>query len=201
MHSNSPEKSPTDPYQIIFREEERFAREAALALLVTRDLPLWRTAIPGMFLLDFLERGKMIRRIRSYYLPPRSAALAAAQNHGGKPSDEPMTAESLEELHADTADWLRQNEGARQVFFRLVAVLANHYATLAAASGKTFVDLARKAYGGAEAFAAIEQQISSLESEWSSAVKSESNIAPIPEHHMQEFIARRQRRVEQIFSA
>jgi len=201
MNSNNPQKPAPDTYDIIFREEERFAREAALALLVTRDLPLWRTAIPGMFLLDFLERGKMIRRIRSYYLPPRSAALAAAQNPGGKPSGGEMTAESLEELHTDITALLRQNGGSRQALFRLVSALADHYATLAAEDGYTFAALAENAYENAKEFEAIEQQICRLESEWSAAVRSETGIAPIPENHMQEFIARRQRRAEQIFSA
>jgi len=200
MHSGSRQKPP-DPYPIILREEERFAREVALAVLVARDMPMWRTVIPGMFLLDFLERGKMIRRVRSYYLPPRTAAVKAAQSGKGRSLLCRQTpAESLKAIDGTIAPLLQFNGEASQILFQLVETLTRHYAALAAQNGPTFADLVRNTYGQPEAFTVIEQQISRLESDWSAAVKSRTGVVPIPEHHMQELIARRQRRTEQIFS-
>lgn len=198
MHSGSRQK-PADPYPIILREEERFAREVALAVLVARDMPMWRTVIPGMFLLDFLERGKMIRRVRSYYLPPRTAAVKAARSDKGRSLRGQTPAESLKAIDGTIAP-LQFNGEASQILFQLVETLTRHYAALAAQNGPTFADLVRNTYGQPEAFTVIEQQISRLESDWSAAVKSRTGVAPIPEHHMQELIARRQRRAEQIFS-
>ncbi len=199
MNSENPQKNPTDPYKIILQEEERFAREAALSLLVTRPLPLWRTVIPGMFLLDFLERGKMIRRLRRHYMPPRMAALRAARNGIAKPSDAMLSPENPENAPEDLKYLSRFQGRAREILFELVDVLSNHYAALAAADGPAFADLVKNAYDSPRALWTVEDRICRLEYDLNEAVKADNGTAPMPEDHYQEFVARRKRRAEQIF--
>jgi hypothetical protein len=187
------------PYNLILHEEERFAREAALAILVTRPAPVWRSLIPGMFLFDFLERGRMIRHVRRYYMPPRLAALAAAETRKEEGPADGINGASQEGHRDALGPMARLDPQAQKILSNLVALLADHYAALMDAGGKTFSELAKSAYGTEKAFYEKEEEIGRLESEWSAAVKEGKGFSPIPATHRQVLAARRKKRALELF--
>jgi hypothetical protein len=48
-----------EKYKMILMTEEKMAREVTLGVIVTRPLTVWHYIIPGMFIIDFLRRGRM----------------------------------------------------------------------------------------------------------------------------------------------
>ncbi|MCF8111830.1 MAG: NF038143 family protein [Desulfobacteraceae bacterium] len=199
MNTNNRQKASPDPYKIILREEERFAREAALSLLVTRPPPLWRTIIPGMFLLDFLERKKIIRLLRSSYMPPRTVALRAARSSNPKPANEILSEQNRESAPKDLKYLCSFHGRPGHILAELVDALTNQYAALVAEGGATFAELVKNAYNSPKDLWAVEDRICGLEYDWNEAVKADGGKAPFPEGHYQEFVSRRKKRAEQIF--
>jgi hypothetical protein len=51
-----------DKYDIIINAEQQFAREVALGVIYLRSPSVWHYVIPGMFIIDFLRRGSIIRK-------------------------------------------------------------------------------------------------------------------------------------------
>ena len=63
---------------IILAAEEQFAREVILGIIVSRPVSIWKQFIPGMFIIDFLQRTGEIRRFTRYFMFPRKIALTSA---------------------------------------------------------------------------------------------------------------------------
>lgn len=189
-----------DPYRMILAEEEHLAREAALAVLVTRDRPLWRTVIPGMFIFELLARSKMIRRVMRFYMPPREQAAENARQK--EKARLPGNAASLPDRgQAQNAmgELMRFGARAGDLLLQLVETLTGHYAALAAAGGYTFSDLVRNAYPDRQALETVEERICRLEAEWNEAAGSARGGPPMPASCLQELARRRRKRAEQIF--
>lgn len=138
--------------ELIMEAERTLARESALAVLVKRPPAWWRSAIPGMFLFDFLERMGDTRKHTARSLAVRQPALDAARALAeGKPREQ-----AIEELSRGVAVNLASlwpvSGRLQDECIRLAGLLADHYARLLPIEGLGYLELVGKAYGGQDAY-------------------------------------------------
>jgi hypothetical protein len=152
-----------EKYNLILADEEQFAREVTLGVIVTRPLTVWHYIIPGMFIIDFLRRGTAIRRYTKHFMYPRNLALEAARAICEQGDKSTITAHFEE----DVSLWLNElklfSPELVQAHLNLIDVLVEHYTKLLSAEGDAFYLLIEHAYQNRENFAAFIDQITAAE--------------------------------------
>jgi len=143
---------------LILEAEQTLARESALAVLVKRPPAWWRSAVPGMFLFDFLERAGDTRRHGARCMAVRGPALSAARAMaGGLPRDE-ATDQMAREVVMNLAPLWPLSERLQEENIRLAGLLTDHYLRLLGVEGMAYLELVGKAYrerGAYEAFLSL----------------------------------------------
>ena len=159
-----------DKYEIIENGEQQFAREVSLRVIYQRPQTVWHYVIPGMFIIDFLRRGSIIRKYTETFMFPRKLALRAARSLSAGQTradiDSHLATELenwLASLHLDSHDLVKAQTGA-------VNLLIDHYAKLLQAAGDSYYDLIENAYPSRESFEGFLHQISETENEVDSAI-------------------------------
>ena len=165
-------------------EEYSLAREVALGVIIKKPLKAWLYIIPGIFIVDFLRRGKEIRRYGDHYMFPRKLALESihydAENNK---MDDIMSGHERAISNRLTALKLFSEE-IKNMHIALIKFLIGHYQKLIEANGKTFADLVNEAYKDRGQYNAFIEKLSSLEKDIDNAMikllKTKSLIERIP---------------------
>jgi len=157
----SPEMN--NKYRTILAAEEAFARRVALGVHVNRPLKVWRSLIPGMFIIDFLRRSSTIHHYSQAFLHPRNLALNAA--HAKLQQED--EAGIKEQLESQVAQWLSElglnGESLIKKQTEVVSCLCDHYLNLLRQKGETHEDLIRKAYPRPYQFKQFIETLTTLE--------------------------------------
>ena len=152
-----------EKYHMILADEEQFAREVTLGVIVTRPLTVWHYIIPGMFVIDFLRRGSAIRRYTKHFMYPRQLALEAARALSEQEEQSAIPAHFEE----DVSLWLNElklfSPELVQAHLNLIDVLVEHYLKLLSAEGDAFYLLVEHAYQNRENFTAFIDHITAAE--------------------------------------
>ena len=152
-----------EKYHMILADEEQFAREVTLGVIVTRPLTAWHYIIPGIFVIDFLRRGSAIRRYTKHFMYPRQLALEAARALSEQEEHSSIPAHFEE----DVSLWLNElklfSPELVQAHLNLIDVLVEHYSKLLSAEGDAFYLLVEHAYQNRENFTAFIDQITAAE--------------------------------------
>jgi hypothetical protein len=159
-----------EKYQIVLSAEEDFARKVALGVIVTKPLTVWHYLIPGMFIIDFLRRGSVIKRYSDHFIFPRKVAIEVARDimHGAQKDDRMSKAEK------EIKGWLNSLEfysvALESAQIEIVKSLVEHYRTLFMAEGDSYSTLIRNAYGERGKYEAHLSRLTSLEMEVDKAI-------------------------------
>lgn len=149
--------------KLIVAEEYSLAREVALGITVMKPLKAWLYIIPGMFIVDFLRRGKEIRRYGDYFMFPRKLALEAVrQDIIHTEMDEVLSTIEKKVVQGLTALRLLSEE-LKNMYIDLIKLLIEHYEKLMKADGNTYAGLLNEAYSGRDQYEAFLNKLSSLE--------------------------------------
>lgn len=137
----------------IFSVEHTIARESALAVIVGKPSPVWQSAIPGMFIFDFLKRTAAIRKFSSHYMFPRTIAADIVSHFSGR-----------EEIAGQTGQWITDNHpGLAADVADLVELLSTHYTKLVLTDMGTFPDMITAAYPDRDAYGAFLEALDTAE--------------------------------------
>jgi len=136
----------TKKYEIILAEEESFARQVALGVIVQRPPSSWYFLIPGMFIFDFLRRSQAIRRYSELFLFPRKLALDLSDN---APTHDDI-ADAMPQVKEPLNDWLKSHglltDAIIQAHMHQIDLLARHYHRLFHVEGNDYDTLITRAY-------------------------------------------------------
>ena len=192
-----------DKYDIIINAEQQFAREVALGVIYLRSPSVWHYVIPGMFMIDFLRRGSIIRKYTESFMFPRKLALQAARDLSRDntkasmaPSRETEIKSWLTALKLDSQDLvMAQTE--------TVDLLIDHYVKLLQAEGERYYDLIQNAYSSRENFEAHLRQITAAENKVDRAILARVGDNPAVKEKLElearQVENRRQKILEDIF--
>lgn len=192
-----------DRYDIITNAEEQFAREVALGVVYLRPLSVWHYLIPGMFIIDFLRRGSIIRKYTDTFMFPRKLALQAARGLSAGQTrsfiDSYLETELrnwLTSLHLNSHDLIRAQTGA-------INLLIDHYARLLQAEGDSYYDLIQNAYLSRESFEDYLLLITAAENTVDEAILAVAGDLPKIKEKLEiearQVQSRRQKILEEIF--
>jgi hypothetical protein len=175
-----------DKYDIIINAEQQFAREVALGVIYLRSPSVWHYVIPGMFIIDFLRRGSIIRK----YTESDNTKASMA------PSRETEIKSWLTALKLDSQDLvMAQTE--------TVDLLIEHYVKLLQAEGERYYDLIQNAYSSRENFEAHLRQITAAENKVDRAILARVGDNPAVKEKLElearQVENRRQKILEDIF--
>ncbi|MGD2269200.1 MAG: NF038143 family protein [Desulfobacterales bacterium] len=152
-------------YDMIRMAEEQFAREVTLGVIVQKPLKLWQSLIPGMFIIDFLRRGRAIRQYTKYYLFPRNLAFDAARSLG-EGQDQAAVNSRTEE---DVSTWLSSldlnSPDLLQAQLAVVNLLTDHYLKILNTQGNSYALLIKDAYKNRESYLAYLDRLTAAEKE------------------------------------
>ena len=159
-----------DKYEMIIAFERQFAREVTLGVIVQRPPSVWHYLLPGMFIVDFLQRTSAISRYTKYFMFPRQLSIDAAR-HLLQGYDE--SAENSR-IAAEIEKWLNSLHlysirlaSAQQ---HAIDVMIDHYTKLLSAEGGSYLELIENAYGSREAYEAHVRELASSEAEIDQAI-------------------------------
>ncbi len=191
--------------RIILDAEETFARRVALGAIVRRPVKPLLQLIPGMFIVDFLNRTREIRRYTRYYLFPRRTALEKASRAIRGETGE----DTRNDIQRKTRAWLEAaalySEAAQQALEEVVSLLAEHYTRLLGSVGGSHGDLVRAAYETRFQYQAFLKELGSLEGALDEALAHGAADRPGLEQRLQEerhqIEEQRKRDTETIFLA
>ncbi len=156
--------------KLIMEEEYSLAREVALGIIIKKPLKAWLYMIPGMFIVDFLRRGKEIRMYGDHYMFPRKLALEAIQDdEESEKIDDILPGHERSISNRLTALELYSEE-LKNMYITLLKILIDHYQQLISADGNTFADLANNAYKDRVRYDAFLDHLSSLEKDIDNAI-------------------------------
>jgi hypothetical protein len=190
-------------YEMILKEEILFAKNVALQIRALKPQPLWHLLIPFKFLLEFFAAKQEVDRFADSFLMPRKLALDAAHQF--------VMGEDRDRVLASVGNHLRnwlseQKLFSRPVYQKLMAevdVLIDHYVKLLQAEGNSYEVLVRNAYQTREPYAALLQELSTLEKAIDEAVVQMAGGDEIMRKHLtakQEILAEsRARKLRSIF--
>lgn len=130
----------------ILAAETALARECVLAVTVRTAKPVWQTAIPGMFLVDFIARTGAIRRFLKIYLAPRHLAWEVACDDRDETVQARRVLAGLQAILPANAD-----DALGQAWADLVSMLAAHYQRLPREQAVDYHDMLRTAHPEPEA--------------------------------------------------
>jgi hypothetical protein len=159
-----------DRYDIITHAEEQFAREVCLGVVYLRPLSVWHYLIPGMFIIDFLRRGSIIRKYTETFMFPRKLALEGARSLSAGETRAVIDSH----LEGEIKNWLTAHRLDHQDLVKAqketVDLLMDHYLKLLQAEGESYYDLIEHAYSSRENFEAHLQQIAAAENNVDQAI-------------------------------
>lgn len=159
-----------DKYDIITHAEEQFAREVCLGVVYLRPLSVWHYLIPGMFIIDFLRRGSIIRKYTETFMFPRKLALEGARSLSAGETRAAIDSH----LEGGIKNWLTAHRLDHQDLVKVqketVDLLMDHYLKLLQAEGESYYDLIEHAYSSRENFEAHLQQIAAAENNVDQAI-------------------------------
>jgi hypothetical protein len=192
-----------DKYTIIVNAEEQFAREVTLGVIVTRPLTAWHSIIPGMFIVDFLRRGRAIRQYTEHYMFPRKLGLDAAVAEMRGENKKTISPE----LEDNVSFWLESqnlfSSDLTQAHVELIARLKAHYLKLLNSDGDTFNLLIEHAYQNRDNFKQFIDTITSAEKEVDRQVieqrVDEEKVKDKILAEQQQIAKRRQKILEEVF--
>ncbi len=170
--------------KLIMEEEYSLAREVALGIIIKKPLKAWLYIVPGIFIVDFLRRGKEIRRYGDHYMFPRTLALESI-HYDAENNKIDNIMSGHERAISDRLTALELfSEEIKNMYITLIKLLIGHYQKLIEASGKTFADLVNDTYKDRAQYDAFIEQLSSLEKNIDNAMikrlKTKSIIERIP---------------------
>jgi hypothetical protein len=192
-----------DKYDIIVNAEQQFAREVTLGVVYLRPPSAWYYLIPGMFIIDFLRRGSIIRKYTETFMFPRRLALEAARSLSAG-----QTRAAIEpHLESEIKNWLIEHRldspDLVLAHKETIGLLMDHYSKLLQAEGKTYYDLIQHAYSSRENFEAHLQQITAAENKVDQAILARvgeaSEVKEKLQLEAQQVENRRQKTLEDIF--
>ena len=174
-----------DKYDIIIDAEHQFAREVTLGVIYLRPLSAWHYLIPGMFIIDFLRRGSIIRKYTETFMFPRKLALAAARSL----SEDQTRADIDSHLANEIKNWLIAHRLDSQELVvaqkETVDLLIAHYVKLLQAEGESYYDLIQNAYSSRENFEAYLRQIAAAENKVDQAILARVGDNPAVQQKLQ----------------
>ncbi len=154
-----------EKYQMILMDEEKFAREVTLGVIVTRPLSVWHYIIPGMFIIDFLRRGSALRRYTEHFMFPRKLAIDAAQAL----AQGELKTDVLAHIENDTRAWLNSLDlytpELLQAQMAVIKLLIEHYGKLLKVDGFSVYGLIKAAYESRQGFQAFVEELTAAENE------------------------------------
>jgi hypothetical protein len=165
--------------KLIMEEEYSLAREVALGIIIKKPLKAWLYIIPGIFIVDFLRRGKEIRRYGDHYMFPRKLALESIHYDAeSKKMDDIMSGHERSISNRLTALELFSEE-IKNMYITLLKFLIGHYQQLIEAEGETFADLVNDAYKDRAQYDAFLDHLSSLERDIDNTIIKSLNSASL----------------------
>ena len=159
-----------DHFTVIISAEQQFAKEVVLNVLYLRPPKMWQNLIPGMFIFDFLRRGRAIRRYTKKYMFPRHLALDAVRELSAGDGADMVTRRIKERIDAELHPLLQSAPTLADAYYRMVELLTGHYGRLTQARGESYPELVRNAYPTAGEYEHHLNQLADLESEVDKAV-------------------------------
>ena len=152
-----------EKYNLILSAEEQFAREVTLGAIVAKPPSAFYYLIPGMFIIDFLQRGSAIRKYSQHFMFPRKLAVDAALSIIQGEEE----ASARVHVEKDTQAWLSAlklfSEDLLKDHMAFMDVLIEHYLALLKARGDSYYLLVDDAYQNRENFQSILQKITAAE--------------------------------------
>jgi hypothetical protein len=174
-----------DRYDIITHAEEQFAREVCLGVVYLRPLSVWHYLIPGMFIIDFLRRGSIIRKYTETFMFPRKLALEGARSLSAGETRAVIDSH----LEGEIKNWLTAHRLDHQDLVKAqketVDLLMDHYLKLLQAEGESYYDLIEHAYSSRENFEAHLQQIAAAENNVDQAILGKVGDNPVVKDKLQ----------------
>jgi hypothetical protein len=174
-----------DRYDIITHAEEQFAREVCLGVVYLRPLSVWHYLIPGMFIIDFLRRGSIIRKYTETFMFPRKLALEGARSLSAGETRAVIDSH----LEGEIKNWLTAHRLDHQDLVKAqketVDLLMDHYLKLLQAEGESYYDLIEHAYSSRENFEAHLQQIAAAENNVDQAILGKVGDNPVVKEKLQ----------------
>jgi hypothetical protein len=192
-----------DKYDTIVDAERQFAREVTLGVIYLKPPSAWYNLIPGMFIIDFLRRGSIIRKYTETFMFPRRLALEAARSLLAG-----QTRATIDpRLESEIKNWLIEQRldfpDLVLAWKETVELLMDHYSKLLQAEGKSYYDLIQHAYSSRENFEAHLQQITAAENKVDQAILAGIGDSPTVKEKLQleaqQVQNRRQKVLEDIF--
>ena len=174
-----------DRYDIITHAEEQFAREVCLGVIYLRPLSVWHYLIPGMFIIDFLRRGSIIRKYTETFMFPRKIALEGARSLSAGETRAVIDSH----LEGEIKNWLSAHRLDHQALVKAqketVDLLMDHYLKLLQTEGESYYDLIEHAYSSRENFEAHLQQITAAENNVDQAILGKVGDNPVVKEKLQ----------------
>jgi hypothetical protein len=174
-----------DRYDIITHSEEQFAREVGLGVIYLRPLSVWHYLIPGMFIIDFLRRGSIIRKYTETFMFPRKLALEGARSLSAGETRAAIDSH----LEGEIKNWLTAHRLDHQDLVKAqketVDLLMDHYLKLLQAEGESYYDLIEHAYSSRENFEVHLQQIAAAENNVDRAILAKVGDNPVVKEKLQ----------------
>jgi hypothetical protein len=174
-----------DRYDIITHAEEQFAREVGLGVIYLRPLSVWHYLIPGMFIIDFLRRGSIIRKYSETFMFPRKLALEGARSLSAGETRAAIDPH----LEGEIKNWLTAHRLDHQDLVKAqketVDLLMDHYLRLLQAEGESYYDLIEHAYSSRENFEVHLQQIAAAENNVDRAILAKVGDNPVVKEKLQ----------------
>jgi len=192
-----------DKYDIIMDAERQFAREVTLGVIYLRPPSAWYYLIPGMFIIDFLRRGSIVRKYTETFMFPRRLALEAARSLLVG-----QTRDTIDpHLESEIKNWLIEHRlDSRDLLLaqkETLGLLMDHYRKLLQAEGNSVYDLIQHGYSSREDFEAHLQQIAAAENKVDQAILAVVGDDPKVKEKLQleaqQVQGRRQKILEDIF--
>ncbi len=188
---------------MILGEEEQFAREVTLGVIVERPVKIWSTIIPGMFIIDFLRRQSTLRKYVKYFMFPRKKAIRVAQALLQGEQKAMLVAQAKE----DTRTWLTSlgfhSDEIGRAQLEVLLLLVDHYKKLLQSEGDYYHLLIRNAYARRADFQKVIDQISRAEKALERAITAERSGDQTMQDKLkaeaEQIAMRRQKMIAQIY--
>lgn len=162
-------RGPMSAKKIVWDHEIRFAREVALATIVSQGQPLWQTMIPGMFVIGLLKRLKTVRQVNTRYCTIRLLAMDRAGHPIARSYPQTLRSQIQKGLAAQKAR-VHDAEQLSTILDKMIETLAGFYRNLLQHPDASWDDMLVYTYGDLDQYLAQIEQVEQLESELSECV-------------------------------
>ena len=192
-----------DRFEGISAAERQFAKEVALNVIYLQPPKMWQNLIPGMFFLDFLRRGRIIRRYTKKYMFPRMLALEAVRQMANGASEQTASRHAREFIEAELQPFGNQAPVLARAYQQAVDLLAGHYHRLLRAHGEGYGELVHAAYRSAGEYKTYLDQLTAAEKQIDNviieATGSDKPLASQLQLEANQVAERRRKELERIF--